>query len=220
MDVIQNIPAWHSTNTILVQIPDRTGKHAFEFTLHEVDNVQLGYYLSISEQYPYTHFCMNVKPGESKKKKIVNEMGKKAKKIESGETLAKPAPKKIPAWNDKRHRFEIDGKPVTADGVVIIEDDQVEQPNIDALGLDMDTHDDDESTNCIHFKNGACEVLDAGVSVAREQSSEETARLKKYLRFMNEFFKANFDYLFENKTIQDFMIEHEEFDEVEKLCQA
>ncbi|HME56646.1 MAG TPA: hypothetical protein VKM55_30880 [Candidatus Lokiarchaeia archaeon] len=48
----------------------------------------------------------------------------------------------------------------------------------------------------------------------------ENEALKAKLRFMNQFFKDNLDYLFDNKTIQDFVVNHQEFDEVENLCQV
>jgi bifunctional ADP-heptose synthase (sugar kinase/adenylyltransferase) len=48
----------------------------------------------------------------------------------------------------------------------------------------------------------------------------ENAMLKDKLRFLNAFFKDNLDYLFQSKKIQDFVINHQEFDEVDTLCQA
>lgn len=39
----------------------------------------------------------------------------------------------------------------------------------------------------------------------------------KYLKFLNEFFKDNVDYLIKNEFIQDFIINHEEFDTIEEV---
>jgi len=41
-----------------------------------------------------------------------------------------------------------------------------------------------------------------------------------HLKFLNEFFKANAEYLLADETIKEFILNHQEFDEVEKLCQA
>ena len=48
----------------------------------------------------------------------------------------------------------------------------------------------------------------------------ENAKLKADLCFLNGFFKENIDYLFKSKKIQEFVVNHVEFDEVEQLCQA
>lgn len=48
----------------------------------------------------------------------------------------------------------------------------------------------------------------------------ENENLRAKLRFMNEFFKANHKYLAGNPEIKQYVRSHEEFDEVEKLCQA
>jgi len=58
------------------------------------------------------------------------------------------------------------------------------------------------------------------VAVTSPAGQAENATLKAKLQFLNEFFKENVDYLFKNKKIQEFVIEHQEFDEVDKLCQA
>ena len=37
------------------------------------------------------------------------------------------------------------------------------------------------------------------------------------LKFSNDFFKANIDYLLKNPKIKEFILEHEEFDKIEEL---
>jgi len=43
--------------------------------------------------------------------------------------------------------------------------------------------------------------------------------LIKYLIFFNDFFKDNLEYLIKNKKIQDFVLNHKEFDEIEEVIQ-
>ena len=45
-------------------------------------------------------------------------------------------------------------------------------------------------------------------------------RVIENLRFMNEFFKARFAVLDADEETHQFIMKHEEFDEVDKLCQA
>ena len=175
MDAKRNVPAWHATNSLYAHFPVQ---YPFEFMVHELDSVDLGYYLGITEWHPYTHYYMSVKPNELKK--VI--------------TMAERKPTKIAEFDKKRNVWKTDERP--------------EGSGLDAFQATPER----EVVNAFEPAPKPIEPP-ASPDAAKEE-------LKRKLRFMNDFFKNNFDYLFQNKTIQDFMVNHEEFDEVEKLCQA
>ena len=41
--------------------------------------------------------------------------------------------------------------------------------------------------------------------------------IQELLKFLNNFFKNNQDYLFENETILNYVLEHKEFDKIEEV---
>ena len=58
-------------------------------------------------------------------------------------------------------------------------------------------------------------------STAASTPHVENGKAVELLRFMNEFFKANADFLFSNEQIAAFVGENsQKFEEVEKTCQA
>jgi len=69
-------------------------------------------------------------------------------------------------------------------------------------------------------KNGRAKVWTVARASPAAPGSTCDPRVLADLRFLNEFFKENIDHLFKSKKIQEFVVNHAEFDEVEKLCQA
>lgn len=68
--------------------------------------------------------------------------------------------------------------------------------------------------------NRLVRLVETGDKLVEIKDTPANGEALRYLSFMNEFFKEHLDHLFTSKAIQDYITNHPEFDEVEKLCQA
>lgn len=83
-----------------------------------------------------------------------------------------------------------------------------------------------EIQEALHVGPGRISRVAKATSTSKTTTDDSTtisttnADVLDKLQFMNQFFKDNLDYLFKSKEIQEFVMNHQEFDEVETLCQA